>query len=148
MPWRRLPVNRIIKIIFIISAIVIAFIYSLDLRNDYYFFLTKRKVSAEITEIKEISPGKNYIMSVCFFNEYESKIINCDIKLSRRVGKDILQKKVNSIPIYYTKKRNSKLYIEEYDKLTIGAVILHLLVFAISIYGLILFLKTKNVVSS
>jgi hypothetical protein len=136
-----MKMSKGVQIIILLSALVVIFIFSLDLRNDYYYHITKKETNATIKEIKKIEENKPYLIIVNYFNEYINAQSECSLKVDGRFGREISERSVKSIAVEYTKKDPCSFYITDYKHPNIGSFIIHAFIFLVAVMGAILFIK-------
>lgn len=130
-----------IKIIVFLSALVLLYIFYINVRNDYYYQFTKKETVAIIKEIKKLDGVKPFLITIKFFNEYTLKECEGSLKLDGKFGKKILDGTKKEISIVYTKKPSFNFYIVGYKNPNFAGFIIHIILFIITLFGAVLFFK-------
>ncbi len=131
--------GKLSSLIVFLCALVIAGLYTLDLKNDYYFYSSRKETNARIESLDEVHEYMPYIINVSYYNEYTAKVENCFLKLDGRFGGEIKNSKMGDIGLIYTRQSPSDIYLKGYKVPTKGAFIIHLLIFSISVLSVIVF---------
>lgn len=133
--------QKLSSFIVLLCALAILIIYSLDLKNDYYFHSTKKKTTAEIEQIEKVQEYKPYILTLGYSNENTKQLEKCVLKLDGRFGGKISEENLKNVELFYTEQSPCDIHIEGYKVPTIGGLILHLIIFLITFLAVIIFTK-------
>jgi hypothetical protein len=136
--------SKVSSLIVLLCSLIILVIYFINLKNDYYFHSSKKEINADVEQIIKVGGYKPYIITLGYFNEYTKKKEQCFLKLDGRFGNKIIEQKLKSIGIFYTKQGSCDIYIKDYKFPTTGTLILHVTVFLIAFIGGLLFVSSHK----
>lgn len=129
------------QVFFLISAIVIGLIYTIDLRNDYYYYFTKKEAIARLESIEKEERKSKYFLQISYLNKGSKNRTTCNLAFEGRKGKEIVETIDSSFLIYYTEKSPCDIYFKGYKTPTIGSVLIHVFVLLLSLFGIFIFIK-------
>jgi hypothetical protein len=129
-----------VKLIILISGVILLIIYSLDLRNDYYFFKTGTTSIATILQTNENS----YVIHISYYNENIKEEVKCSKKATRLFWKKIKEENTKAVDIIYTNKGACHFYFKYGKHPTIGSLIIHCIIFCVILFGTIMIANAKT----
>lgn len=142
---KQMGINRFRKnisaLIVLLCALIITLIYFLDIRNDYYFHLTRKVATSDVEKIVKVQEYKPYIITLGYFNENTKNRERCNLKLSWKEGSKLHEENIKTLKIFYTKKGPCDIYVVDYKVPTKGSLVIHLAIFLISFSASIVFLR-------
>lgn len=132
---------KLSKLILVICALIMLGIYYLDVRNDYYFYTSKKQTGAVIKELKRVEEHMPFVLTLSYYNDYLKQDRECIIKLDGHYGGRLNENLPDRIQIFYTKQRACDVYIIDYKYPTASIMVLRMIIFIILFLALIIFTK-------
>lgn len=130
--------KKLSTLVVLLCALAVALIYSLDLKDDYYFHSTGKKSAANIEQIEKVQEYRPYVITLTYFNENTKKEEKCSMKLDGNFGSKLSQG--NSVNVFYTEQNSCDLYIEGYKNPTKAGLVIHIIIFSVAAIASIIFL--------
>lgn len=132
---------KLSKLILVIFALIMLGIYYLDVKNDYYFYTSKKQTNAVIKELKRVEEHVPFVMTLGYYNDFIKQDRECVIKLDGHYGGKFNENLPDRIQIFYTKQRPCDIYIIDYKYPTIAIMVLRMVIFIILFLASVLFTK-------
>lgn len=133
--------TRLTKLITLVFALILLGIYYRDVKNDYYFYTSKKQTGAVVKELKKVKAYMPFILTLSYYNDFVRQDRECVIKLDGHYGKELSESLPDRIQIFYTRQRPSDVYIIDYKYPTKAAMALRLIIFGVLFIGSVIFAK-------
>lgn len=137
--------SKTVQIIILVSGIIVASIYGLELWNDYYFYFTKREAPASLENLYMDNKSDHYVLTIRYTNEDSRVDYTCVKIFEWNEGKKIVELNGWSFPVYYKKGATCDVYFKGHYYRAFGTFLLHSVLFQLGLLGIYLFIKNIKI---